>query len=282
MTKTPEQAVIQADRIAAHELCGSQAVLEGRWDDNHVVQAFVRHRVQSVRASVMSMLGEGDHRLAHSQPASEGLREALEKIDDQWFGTDEAIAEIRSIARAALEAHPLTEPQRLGQEGEALVGLAEAARDLLRAQQDDQAKVGYRLDLWNVLQDALSTPAQAEPVAFMYPAPGRQPMIATFRVNKKDYGVEDRDEVPLYSHPPAPPQDREAVVEAMARAIYDDRPHTAMSQALAEATGLPLHASIPYEAAIAAGYDNSPLKHWLSVALDAALPLLAEERGERS
>ncbi|WP_367347603.1 hypothetical protein [Sphingobium yanoikuyae] len=48
-------------------------------------------------------------------------------------------------------------------EPDGLVTLAEAARDLIRAMHDDQAKVGYRLDLWNVLQACLDGTAQ--PVA---------------------------------------------------------------------------------------------------------------------
>lgn len=48
-------------------------------------------------------------------------------------------------------------------EPEGLVTLPEAARDLIRAMRHDQAKVGYRLDLWNVLQACLDAPTQ--PVA---------------------------------------------------------------------------------------------------------------------
>ncbi|WP_010337765.1 hypothetical protein [Sphingobium yanoikuyae] len=48
-------------------------------------------------------------------------------------------------------------------EPEGLVTLPEAARDLIRAMHDDQAKVGYRLDLWNVLQACLDAPTH--PVA---------------------------------------------------------------------------------------------------------------------
>jgi hypothetical protein len=56
-------------------------------------------------------------------------------------------------------------------DGNELVRLPEAARDLLRAMQDDQRTVGYRLDLWNRLQDCLAT--------LSHPVPGEQPQSPT-------------------------------------------------------------------------------------------------------
>lgn len=47
------------------------------------------------------------------------------------------------------------------------VTLRETATDLLRAMQDDQRTVGYRLDLWNCLQDLLA----AEPAIRGEPKP---------------------------------------------------------------------------------------------------------------
>lgn len=53
-----------------------------------------------------------------------------------------------------LPAHP---PAAVAGEGDQ--SLREIARDLLRAMHDGQERVGYRLDLWNALADALSQPA---------------------------------------------------------------------------------------------------------------------------
>jgi len=48
-------------------------------------------------------------------------------------------------------------------EPEGQITLPEAARDLIRAMHDDQRTVGYRLDLWNIMQSCLD--ATAHPVA---------------------------------------------------------------------------------------------------------------------
>lgn len=130
MSKTPEQAVIQADREAAANWYASTGNEDAAYRSLHPVtptggalaQAFARHR------------------LAHSQPVSEGLREevhsvvrwleSVAKTDPNEIVADGGITagmvisqEARTVflprLRAALAASPLTELQSLGQEWEA-------------------------------------------------------------------------------------------------------------------------------------------------------------------
>lgn len=252
-------------------------------------------------------------RLAHSQPASDGLRERIVEILHKRRMC--CVNEGKIVAQEILAAlQPLTEPQRLGQEG------FDAIDTVLRYHESgghegdgsDKALLGARKSL-----AALSTPAQAEPVAWMYHHPGdleqgwqrysferRIQSYEGMSCIEEDAGL---IETPLYAHPPAPPQDREAVVERMAEAI--------------EAARCP-HREGPFGGYDYGYPDNKPIEggrfvirdfrdpnspdwgkwlhqtddkdehetmftrmtqhHVAKAALDAALPLLAEERGERS
>ncbi|MEW6626543.1 MAG: Lar family restriction alleviation protein [Pseudomonadota bacterium] len=80
----------------------------------------------------------------------EATRYARREDAETVHGHDEEAWHVKPYALA----HP---PAAVAGEGDQ--SLREIARDLLRAMHDGQERVGYRLDLWNALADALSQPA---------------------------------------------------------------------------------------------------------------------------
>lgn len=59
----------------------------------------------------------------------------------------------------------------------------------------------------------------------------------------------------IVTRTPAATVEREGLEQYLLRAVYDDQPHKAISPALAKQTGIPLGETIPFDVAIAAGWD---------------------------
>lgn len=226
-------------------------------------------------------------RLAHSQPASEELLELLREMFDAMVRYEmdvdaDAPAAHRDLMERVLAAlRPLTEPQRLGQEGEAY-----DIASRISVSEFPGKTFTERLENARIVLAAL-TPAQAEPVAddeltrgkdelrrlmdviwrseFRIEAPNWKPLDdlpgMVSQIDNMYAGVRaQRDQARWDLHnPPAPPQDREAVVEALQAWLrYDETDWS-------DSTG-----------DMIAAYEEALAK------TRAALPLLAEERGERS
>ena len=66
----------------------------------------------------------------------------------------------------------------------------------------------------------------------------------------------------------ASPDSGERTREALRRAVYEDRPFTVISEALAQATGLEMGAAIPFEDALAVGMDDREMQRIIGVVLD--------------
>ncbi|MCW1431353.1 Lar family restriction alleviation protein [Novosphingobium sp. JCM 18896] len=285
MTKTPEQAVIQATLLPC-PFCGGEAELGG-----YQTAWYVRCQTDECWAETYGALyidateaiAAWNTRLAHSQSASEGLREtwlrlrhaitgvisdvecALELREGldalHYDGAQEARAAADAMD-AAFNAQPLTEPQRFGQEGEAY-----DIASRISVSEFPGNTFAERLENARIVLAAL-TPAQAEPVALDAYDAGLLNDYGGGDVNWwQDYiraelgRAHDFYAAQFDAHPPAPPLDREAVVERMARAIHEHCCKRDVMTYLA---------------------NKEDCLGLAQAALDAALPLLAEERGERS
>jgi hypothetical protein len=108
------------------------------------------------------------------------IRTEILNVDTGETGAQDVAVplDLRDRILSALSRTPAVTDEAVGwfagtedADGNELVRLPEAARDLLRAMQDDQRTVGYKLDLWNRLQDCLAT--------LSHPVPGEQPQSPT-------------------------------------------------------------------------------------------------------
>lgn len=75
--------------------------------------------------------------------------------------------------------------------------------------------------------------------------------------------------------------DREGVRETYVRALYESWPHTVISLALADATGLPIGAVISWEKAVSTGADMSALYRYADAILALPSPAVPSDDGLR-
>jgi len=103
--------------------------------------------------------------IVHQLRASADIQDAATKRETGWADTSDRAQLMRRAADTIEKLATTTGSADRESGADDLIGIGEAWRDLKRARHDGQMHIGYRIDLWNCMDEAMAKHLAAHPGA---------------------------------------------------------------------------------------------------------------------